>query len=487
MTIRWKLNLTVAALIVTFLAAIAVVVGAVRENAEITRRLSEMRELSEFATYVRTVIFERLALESGAVDPAPGRPVERWPDELLDDVEIQIRLAEDEASRSLWVKVSEAVSTIGDRMVGRVQQQEALRAADTLLRQLHNLYDAREHGFMARAAETSLHAQRSIWAACLLTVLLFLLYLIMVRHWLVRPIRVLKESADAIGRGDLEFRVPLEGRDELTQLARRLDAMAESLAHHQSALIEARELSAIGELCTNVAHGLKNPLAAMRAGAQLAARRAGDIEPLRTKIRELIEQADRMDERITRLFEFSRTIELRPARVTFSEIAEQARRLAAPLAETRGVRIEVDDQIAAAVWAVDPEKIGEALGEVLTNAVHHSPPQGKVTLAGRAIPSANRSGPRLEIQVNDRGHGMSEPTRRKAFDLFFTTRPNGTGMGLAMVRRIVERHGGTIELESEPTVGTTVTIVLPNQPLRNESPANGNGTRRPAVKPLSAA
>ncbi|MCH7701808.1 MAG: HAMP domain-containing histidine kinase [Planctomycetes bacterium] len=465
MTIRWKLNVSVAGLLAVLLVAVAIAMNAVDDSARRLRSQARTRQLSQFTSDLRTILYEHLALEGDLIRPRETSERLPWPDFVLQDVEVQIRLAPFDWERGLWKDVRGAVAEMAQ--IERSQHsdtaiQVALNRAERALRELRNRYDLAEHDALASVASTSFHAQVTIGVASMVTVLLFLIYRIMVRDWLVKPIETLKKSADIIGEGRLDHCVPLEGNNELTQLARRIDAMAASLNRNQTALLEARELTAIGEVCANVAHGLRNPLAAMRACAQLAARHVDSSGRAKEMIRDLVSQADHMDARITKLFEFSKPYALNRQRTTFHELAGKAKREAESLLADRSITLRVEDETAGASWSLDRERLAGALGELVSNAVHHSPDGGEIILRGTAAPSANGTTPALILQVIDRGSGMSPATLSKAGDLFFTGRPGGTGVGLALVRRLAEEHAGTLTLESEQGKGTTVTLNIPH-------------------------
>lgn len=463
MTIRSKLNLSILAVISLFLVAAGLNLWAVRENAEQTRQLARMREMSQFTADLRTAIYRQLAMRThGPTTSSVASPAD-WSHAALDDIDIQLRLAADADEKALWTNVRRAVADLAvlsaDPAAGSMSGP--LRDAEHALRGLRDLYDLGQYQLIAKTARTSLVAQVAVAIACLLTVCVLLAYFAMLRRWLVRPIEVLRQSADAIGKGDLSHRVPLRGADELAQLARGLDSMAEGLARHQKALIEARELSTLGELCANVAHGLRNPLAALRAGAQLAERRAVQDPTLQATFRELARQADRLNERITGLFEFSRPLELRRRDTTFREVAQAVHAQALPLMQTRGITLRIEDDTQDAVCHVDDDHLARSLAELVGNAVHHSPEGSVVRLCGERLPAQNGTGERLRFQIVDQGAGMTAPTAQQACELFFTTRPDGTGLGLALVRRFVETCAGDMSIDSTPGRGTTVTITLP--------------------------
>ncbi len=458
MTLRWRLNLSVIALMAVFLGAAALTVRAVRQNAEQTRLYLRMRELSQFTADVRTHLFQQLA--SGPGSPLAGTIPERWPTSALDDIDIQIRQSTDPSEKRLWERIRSGLVALAqaDREPARVA--ELVRTAEQDLRELRDFYDLSQYRSMVETAHGSLLAQAAIGLACMLTVLLFLIYLLIVRHWLIQPIQVLKDSAETIGKGRLDHRVPLQGSDELSQLARSIDAMAEGLARYQTDLVRTRELTALGELSANVAHGLRNPLAAIRSTAQLGERRAQTQEQ-RQAFRDLSAQADRMDQRITTLFQFSRPIELQRRPSRFADILTSAQAQALPLLKARDVCVQVEDATRDTLFEVDSEQLAQAVAELLTNAAHHSPAGSAIRVRGESRSGADGSCD-LQITVEDHGTGMSEATLHKAFDLFFTSRPDGTGVGLTLVHRIIERHGGDVHVESRRGEGTRLTLRIPD-------------------------
>ncbi len=463
MTIRWKLNLAILALIAVFLAAAAVSMYAVRTSGAQTQAFLRTRELAQFTADIRTTLIAQVAA-AGAPQRLPPNVIHaNWVRPTLDDVDVKIRLSTTEAERDLWLEIRAAVEGLAEALTPPTNQAAAaahLQTAERDLRSLRHLYDVAQADALALAARAGFHTQLAIGIACALTALLLAGCLIMTRRWLIQPVEVLKRSAEVIGHGDLTHRVPLTGGDELAQLARHFDAMADGLHRHQRALLEARELSAIGELCANVAHGLRNPLAAIRTSAQLAERRAERSDQDSTVWRELANEADRMDQRITRLFEFSKPMQLAPTTMTFADLASDAIARAQPLLNAYQITLKVEDATHGERWSLDRQRLTEALGELITNAAHHSSADGTIALSGETLPPDNGSGRLLRVQVVDRGKGMSPATLEKAFDLFFTARPEGSGMGLALARRVVTQHRGELTLASQPGQGTTATFTL---------------------------
>ncbi|MHC5110803.1 MAG: ATP-binding protein [Planctomycetota bacterium] len=477
MKIRSKLILAVALLIVVHLTSATLAIRAVNRNARNTDLYTRMRELGQLAADLRTDIYHQLA--SGAGAPSPLRePIGiGWPHYALDDIEVQIRLADHEFDKHHWTGLRDSIVAMHETGMLAASENGTLREAEHHIRSLRNKFSLRESEAIATIAMASYGARVAMTIAGVLTVALFLLYLLIVWKWLVRPIEQLQRSTDILGTGSLDHRVDLHGKNELAELGRRLDAMAGSLARQQRELLEARELSAIGELCTNVAHGLRNPLASLRASAQLAGRRAGDAEETKLSLLEIIRQVDRVDKRITQLFEFSRPCHIKRRPATFVDVAHTAIDEVCQLAASKNVKLAMIDETNGRSWAFDDTQIAEAVSELATNAIHHCEEDDHVSIIGSfREPDSSLNGC-LIVAVSDSGRGMPPHVAQRAFDLFFTSRNGGSGMGLAMVRRAVERHGGEIQIDSEEGMGTTVTLVIPGGRISVAAPAPLTGGR----------
>lgn len=467
MTIRWKLNLAVITLIAIFLVTSGFALRAVRENSAYAHMHSRMRELSELTSSIHTGIYRHVAASRGAIDTsdAPDRPGWLW--YAVREIETQTHLAENDEERELWSNLRRAVIALGGldaASPGTLSMDDAIDEAERSLRALRSIYRLAEYASIEATGEKNLRAQQAIWIGGSLTLLLLLVYVMMVRNRLVKPVELLKSAADEFGVGRLEHTVPLKGRDELAHLARRLEAMAARLAAHQAALLKAHELSAVGKLCANVADGLRNPLSALRASVQPDKWRGATRDQLEAIIRDCMRQTDRMEERIVKLLEFSRPRELRLERATFRQVALTAQAHARPLLKERDVKLTIDDHSGETTWCVDRDELADALAELISNAARRCAAGGEVVLRATRLPSSAEGDLFLQVQVVDQGSGMTPAELGKAFDPFFTSRPEGTGLGLAIVRRTVEKHGGEITLASEVGKGTTVTITLPEQP-----------------------
>ena len=227
------------------------------------------------------------------------------------------------------------------------------------------------------------------------------------------------------------------------------------LREAQQALLRSARLAAVGEFAGSVAHGIRNPLAGIRAAAQLAHRQAGD-GPLSETLFGVLGEADRLEQRIRSLLDFSRPHVPRLERVDLRDLARTVAATLEPHARDLGIAVAVDAPDAEVATDCDLNLIEEVLLELGGNALRLMGKQGGTL---RLIVRGDARHAILEIA--DTGPGIPEGVRDRVFDLFFTTRPDGTGLGLATVKKIIESHGGTVAVAYSGPSGTAFRIELP--------------------------
>jgi two-component system sensor histidine kinase HydH len=248
----------------------------------------------------------------------------------------------------------------------------------------------------------------------------------------------------------------------LAGLRRRYGALSEKHARAEAALKRRDRLAAMGELASTVAHEVRNPLNAVGMTAQRLRREfLGTVPegvPARSEAEELLSimasETQRIERIVQQFLDYARPPRLAPQSVDLGALVEDAAGRARPLAEARGVRLEaVAPGVGTAV--VDPAQLRQALDNLVRNAVEATPAGGLVRLAARREAGGHA------IEVADTGRGIGPDELPRIFDLYFTTKPEGTGVGLAVTQQIVTAHGGTIEVGSRPGEGTTMTVRLP--------------------------
>jgi signal transduction histidine kinase len=218
----------------------------------------------------------------------------------------------------------------------------------------------------------------------------------------------------------------------------------------------ADRLAAISRITSGVAHEVKNPLNAILMHVELArmklAREDTDVAPQMEIIsREIL----RLDRVVKTFLDFTRPVELHAAEVPLDSFVREIVDLAAPQAEAAGIRVSVGADTDAANIRVDVDLMKQAILNVVVNAIQAMPHGGELR-----IECAVRE-EEAEIRISDTGVGIPPELRDKIFRLYYTTKPEGSGIGLAMTFRIVQLHDGAIDFTSEPGKGTTFVLRLP--------------------------
>ena len=213
-------------------------------------------------------------------------------------------------------------------------------------------------------------------------------------------------------------------------------------------------MRALGQLTGGIAHDFNNLLGVIIGSVEILADAVRDMPEYAELAHEILNSALSGSLPTRRLLAVGRNQPLQPQRI---DLGPLVRREAEMLRRTLGERIQIETLLAPDLWctSADPSQIGDALLNLALNAQHALPEGGELILTTRC------SGTRAILDVIDTGVGMTEAVRARIFDPFFSTRKGGSGLGLPTTRKIVEAHGGTIEVRSDPGKGSQFSIQLP--------------------------
>jgi signal transduction histidine kinase len=301
-----------------------------------------------------------------------------------------------------------------------------------------------------------------------------------------RPIRALADKARRIGAGDFSGPLALHQRDELSQLANEMNAMAghldsnaRKMAAESAARIAALEqlrhadrLTTVGKLASGLAHELGTPLNVVSGRARMILdRETLGAEETAKAARIIVEQTERMTRIVRQLLDFARRRSPEKRLIDAVQLARQTAALLEPLATRRGVELRCAVRTAPLIVSADPSQLPQALTNLVVNAIQATPRGGHVRIAVDArdvVPNASDGrppGPHAVLEVADDGEGIPADRLGAIFDPFFTTKPvgEGTGLGLSVAHGIVKEHGGWIEVRSEPGRGSSFGIWLPRE------------------------
>lgn len=304
--------------------------------------------------------------------------------------------------------------------------------------------------------------------ALVVTLALGLLTAVLLSRNLARPLTEMSRAAGEIAAGNLDHALTLDSPDELGDLARALNQMARDLRAHGEALrAERADLAAknaeLERFTYTVSHDLKSPLVTIRGFAGLAGTdlAASNLERVRQDLGRIVAASDRMHRLLDDLLELSRIgrVVNPPEDVPLGEVAREAVEILKGQLEAGGIAVEISPDLP--VVRADRQRLLEVLQNLVENAVKFSAGQGQPR-----VEVGVRQGEDGEpaIFVRDHGRGIDSRFHGRIFNLFEKLDPaaEGTGVGLALVRRIVEAHGGRIWVESEGAGrGATFVFTLP--------------------------
>lgn len=283
----------------------------------------------------------------------------------------------------------------------------------------------------------------------------------------VEPIRRLVVASEELSKGNMDYRVVVQSKDEIGDLERTFDAMASSLrdrdamlrAETQRQLIRSEKVASLGRLAAGVAHEINNPLTGVLAFSSLLLRHTDENDPRREDLETIVRETNRCKEIVKGLLEFSRQTEPQKRQGDMNEMVRGALSLMGNQALIQSVKIVPELRADLPSLMVDADQIQQVLVNVILNALDAMPEGGTL----RVRSDLANEGRAVQVAFSDTGHGIPLDHIDKIFEPFFTTKsPNkGTGLGLAVSYGIIERHGGRIEVESEVGAGATFTIEFP--------------------------
>jgi two-component system, NtrC family, sensor kinase len=287
------------------------------------------------------------------------------------------------------------------------------------------------------------------------------------------PLRQLRDSAEAVGRGDFSRRIVINSNDELGELAGVFNRMTENLQKSlaqlektveilratQAQLVHSEKLSAVGEFVAGVAHELNNPLTALIGFAELVQMSEVD-EDTRDSLKRISSSAERCHKIVQSLLSFARQHPPERKLTSINALVDSVIEILIYELRTSNIVVVKDLSPQLPRLLVDPHQVQQVFLNIVNNArqaieAHRS--KGSIRIITRV------AGQRVQVCFQDDGPGISEENLSRIFNPFFTTKPvgKGTGLGLSLSYGIIQEHGGTIAAESKIGVGTTFIIELP--------------------------
>jgi two-component system, NtrC family, sensor histidine kinase HydH len=241
---------------------------------------------------------------------------------------------------------------------------------------------------------------------------------------------------------------------EARHTAEQLAAANRQIQEAEEAVRRSDRLAALGQLSAGLAHELRNPMGTIRASAEMLNKSLSAENDVAREVAGFIStEVDRANSLITRFLQFARPLEIRPEPANLEHTIDGA--IAMVEREAPGIAIYRNFSPEIPPFPLDAELMERVFYNLLLNAVQATPAGGAVTIKTRAAEGT------AEIAIIDRGAGIDAKHMETIFNPFFTTKPQGVGLGLAIVSKIVDEHGGKITVESEPGKGSIFRVLLP--------------------------
>ena len=231
-----------------------------------------------------------------------------------------------------------------------------------------------------------------------------------------------------------------------------------SIKQMEERMRQADRLATIGRLAANIAHEIRNPLASMSGAMEVLTRELPRGGPHDRLIEIVLQESDRLNQIVKQFLEYARPAPLHPLPMNVGEVLDEVLLLLEHRALPPDLKIarEYDGTVTA---RVDPQQFRQAIWNLCINALEAMPTGGELRIGAGVV--SQRKTRKLEVWVADTGTGIDPESLPHIFEPFFSTKPAGSGIGLALVHRVIQDHGGDIEVRSEPGVGTTFTLRLP--------------------------
>jgi len=284
-----------------------------------------------------------------------------------------------------------------------------------------------------------------------------------------KPIDALARGVREVASGRLDTRIPVTTRDEVGDLARTFNDMTERLLKNREAietahrqvlesekhLARSERMAAVGQLAAGLAHEINNPLSVVSGFADFVLGKTSAEDPRRPALEDIGRETVRCQRLVSQLLDFAKPKEPVREPSELNELVADAATLLRAQAKAQGVVLELRLEEGLPQVTLDRDQIKQALLNLCLNACQAMPQGGYMTV------ETARRGERIEVSVSDTGVGIAPEDMDRIFTPFFTTKDHGTGLGLATSYALIERHGGTLRVQSRPGAGASFSFSLP--------------------------
>lgn len=293
----------------------------------------------------------------------------------------------------------------------------------------------------------------SILSSCLVG----LLSVLFLRRWVLVPVLDLRAATKAITAGNLDYRIHARTRDEIGSLASEVNTMAETISTMQAQRIAQERIAAVEAVLRRIVHNLRNTLGGIRGLAEAQTFHAPPGSEASEDQNLMIATIDQFESWLAKLLLSTSPLNVYRSEESPRVIMDGLVHTVMPLAKSKSIQFIAQADRAPMNVLVDQQHLQQALVALVSNAIEATPRGGQV----HVIAETDMPGDSWAIHVDDSGPGIEETIIGRVFEPYFTTKKDGTGLGLAMVRNVVRAHGGEIQLGTSGLGGARFSVTIP--------------------------
>ena len=308
-----------------------------------------------------------------------------------------------------------------------------------------------------------------VFAVIAITAVSLIIYLL-VTHLVLKPVRQIVDATQHVANGDLNYTIHLNKNDEIGELAKSFNAMTRQLSESQRQLYQSDKLASIGRLAAGVAHEINNPLTGVLTYSSYLLKRANAQPEVREDLEVIVRETKRCRDIVKGLLDFARQSPPEKRPININEVVGQTARIVQNQLALQHIELRTELDAELPLTQADVNQMQQVLINLLMNASDAIGEKGgsiivttmladHATKVAADVPPASNF---IHIRIQDDGCGIPAENLNKIFEPFFSTKgQKGTGLGLAVVWGIIEKHNGLITVASEVGKGTAFTILLP--------------------------
>ena len=292
------------------------------------------------------------------------------------------------------------------------------------------------------------------------------------KRFITQPVQSIVAATNAVAAGDLSYKLEVRRNDELGLLGESFNEMTRNLAEAQTQIYHSDKLASIGRLAAGVAHEINNPLTGVLTYSSFLLKRFQDDEELKSDLEIIVRETKRCREIVKDLLDFARPISSYKKAVLINKVIDHALNIVANQLTVSNIKVQKNLRDGLPEAPIDEGQMQQVFVNLLVNAADAIGNKGgTITLATKDIQYEGDA--YIQVDVSDTGCGIAKKDLSKIFEPFYSTKDQkGTGLGLSVVWGIIEKHQGTITVDSTPGEGSTFTIRLPVDP--GNAPNNNN-------------